>query len=96
MMNLLLAGLTGIVLGTFFFGGLWYTVNKISQASNKVVLVAGSFIVRMGVVLSGFYLVSRYEQWQGLVAALLGFVIARIAVMQITKRWTKHTEKTSV
>lgn len=80
--------LTGIVLGTFFFGGLWWTVRK-GVASDWVALwFLGSMLLRTGIVLLGFYWVLG-ENWQRLGAGLLGFIIARVVVIRLT-RAAKH------
>jgi len=44
----------------------------------------GSILVRMGLVLVGFHLVGG-GHWQRLVACLLGFLIARLVVMRLTR-----------
>jgi F1F0 ATPase subunit 2 len=41
-------------------------------------------LVRMSIVLLGFYFVGRGD-WQRLVACLVGFIIARFIVMRLTR-----------
>ncbi len=77
--NLSLPLITGIALGIFFFGGLWWTVRKGTVAANPALWFFGSFMLRTSVVLYGFYLISAGD-WQRLLAALAGFVLARIAL----------------
>lgn len=77
-----LTGLAGIGLGVFFFGGLWWTVNKSLSARRPGLWVFVSLMLRMGIVLSGFYLVAGFR-WQRLLACLLGFVMARFMVTQL-------------
>jgi len=74
---LLLSLLAGMLLGTFFFGGLWWTVQKITGAGRPYFLFVVSFIVRTVVVLAGFYLL-LIAGWQHLIAALAGFLVARV------------------
>ena len=83
MLNLLLAIAAGIILGVIFFGGLWWTVRKGLSSPRPALLFLGSLIVRMSVVVLGFYFVGQGE-WKQTVACLLGFLLARVAVM----RWT--------
>lgn len=83
-LTILLAIAAGIVLGVIFFGGLWWTVRKGMASPRPAVLFLGSMIVRMSVVMLGFYFVGQGE-WQRLVACLVGFIIARIALT----RWTR-------
>ena len=74
----------GFLLGIFFFGGLWFTVKKALEIKRPAWWVFGSFMVRMGITLSGFYFISMHG-WQYLLFCLAGFIIARYVVM----RWTK-------
>lgn len=69
------AALTGILLGLLFFGGLWWTVWKGSSSKRPALWFLGSFILRMGIALAGFYLFS--DHWNRLLFCLGGFVVAR-------------------
>ena len=82
-MMLVLAGSAGLVLGAIFFGGLWWTVRKGVSSRRPALWFLGSMLVRTGIVVGGFYLVSG-GQWQRLVACLLGFVVARLLVTRLT------------
>lgn len=75
-LNLFLSFLAGIVLGVFFFGGLWWTVLKISGSGRPYLISMVSFIVRTAVVLGGFYLLLT-SGWQFLLTSLAGFLITR-------------------
>ena len=81
---LALALIAGILLGAIFFGGLWWTVRKGIAAKNAALWFLGSLLLRMSVVLTGFYFVGRGD-WQRLATCLLGFVIGRIIVMRLTR-----------
>jgi F1F0 ATPase subunit 2 len=83
-LHLLLAWLAGGALGTFFFGGLWWTVRKSLSAPNPALWIFSSLLVRTGVTLAGFYGVSGGD-WQRLLACLVGFVLARQIVMHLTR-----------
>ncbi len=78
------AFVAGIALGTLFFGGLWLTVKKAVTAKVPALWVLGSFIFRVGIVLTGFYFISS-GSWQRLVSCLIGFVVARFLVIHFTK-----------
>lgn len=83
-LSLAAALVAGMALGAFFFGGLWWTVRK-GVASDRVALwFLGSMLLRTGVVLLGFYFVSGGD-WRRLPAALLGFVLARLIVVRLTR-----------
>jgi F1F0 ATPase subunit 2 len=78
---LALALLGGGLLGAFFFGGLWWTVQKGVTSELPAFWFLGSLLLRTGAILAGFYLVSQ-GHWSRLVACLLGFVIARVIVVK--------------
>ena len=50
----------------------------------------GSLLLRMGIVLTGFYFVSG-GHWERLLVCLIGFVMARFIVMRFTRAAEKPT-----
>jgi len=76
---LALAG--GALLGTFFFGGLWWTVQKGVVSERPALWFLGSLLLRTGLILAGFYFVSQ-GHWTRLVACLVGFLVARVLVVR--------------
>ena len=87
---LVLALVAGLVLGAIFFGGLWWTVRKGISSKSPAFWFLGSMLLRMGIVLVGFYFVGRGD-WQRLVVCLLGFIIARIIVVRLTRTPIGHS-----
>jgi F1F0 ATPase subunit 2 len=83
-LTLVLSGVAGLLLGAVFFGGLWWTVNRGITSPRPAVWFLGSFLVRMGITLAGFYVVSG-GHWQRLMLCLVGFLIARITVTWLTR-----------
>jgi F1F0 ATPase subunit 2 len=81
---LVLAWLAGVVLGTLFFGGLWWTVRKSVSSARPALWLFASLLLRMSVALAGFYVVAD-AHWQRLLACLLGFVMARLALTWLTR-----------
>jgi len=79
-----LAGVTGLVLGALFFGGLWWTVRKGISSPHPALWFLGSLLVRMSLVLVGFYFIGR-DHWLRLVVCLLGFILARSLVTRMTR-----------
>ncbi len=69
----------GILLGIFFYGGLWFTVRHLAASRHPVVLTLSSFWLRMLVVLAGFVFMTR-GSWQDAVICLAGVLAGRIAV----------------
>jgi F1F0 ATPase subunit 2 len=82
-LTVILAGAAGVVLGMIFFGGLWWTVRRALVSRRPASWFLGSLLLRMGLVVTGFYFVGD-GQWPRLLACLLGFIVARSAVMRLT------------
>jgi F1F0 ATPase subunit 2 len=80
---LALSGGAGLVLGAFFFGGLWWTVRRGLSSPRPALWFLGSLVVRTSVILAGFILVSG-GHWDRLLACLLGFPLARLLVTRLT------------
>ena len=78
---LALALVAGAMLGAFFFGGLWWTVQKGVTSDTPAFWFLGSLLLRTAVILAGFYFVSQ-GHWSTLVACLLGFLLARVIVVK--------------
>jgi|SRR5271165_1718924 len=74
----------GMLLGTIFFGGLWWTVRKGVSSEQPALWFFGSLFLRMSIVLAGFYFVSG-GHWERLLLCLAGFVIARLTVTRLTQ-----------
>ncbi len=84
VVDLLLATLAGTALGAIFFGGLWWTARRGAASPQPALWFLGSLLLRMGIVLSGFYAVAG-GHWERMLACLLGFVVARAVVMRLTR-----------
>jgi F1F0 ATPase subunit 2 len=78
-----MAFVAGVALGVIFFAGLWWTVRKGVSTRCPALWFLGSLLLRSGIVLAGFYLVST-GRWQRLVLCLIGFVIAQISVTSLS------------
>lgn len=87
-LSLSAALIAGMVLGAFFFGGLWWTVRRGVSSKRAALWFLGSMLLRTGVVLLGFYFVLG-DDWRRLVAGLLGFIVARLIVMRLTRSTAK-------
>ena len=76
--------IAGLLLGAFFFGGLWWTVRKGVKSGRVALWFFGSMLLRTCVVMLGFYLLLG-DSWQRMLAGLFGFFIARLIVTRITR-----------
>ena len=81
---LTLSFVAGFGLGAIFFGGLWWTVRKGVSSKQPAIWFCGSLLLRTSIVLVGFYIVSS-GHWRQLVVCLLGFVLARLFVIRLTR-----------
>jgi F1F0 ATPase subunit 2 len=86
---LVLAGVMGLVLGACFFGGLWWTVRQGVSSPRPALWFLGSMLLRMSIVLVGFYLIGR-GHWDRMLVCLIGFVIARFLVLRLTRTPVEH------
>ena len=73
---LALSLIAGLALGSFFFGGLWWTVQKMQGSRNPYLVSVISFILRTAVAMLVFYLLLKLGTAY-LVASLVGFIVAR-------------------
>jgi F1F0 ATPase subunit 2 len=71
-----IAALAGILLGIIYFGGLWLTIQRMSQTDRPILLLMSSFVIRLGLVLAGFYLVSN-GRLEFLAVSLITFFLTR-------------------
>ncbi len=83
-MRLLLATVAGLLLGAFFFGGLWWTVQRGLTRARPALWFIGSLLLRMGVTVMGFLLVGD-GHWQRLALCMAGFIVARWIVHGVTR-----------
>jgi F1F0 ATPase subunit 2 len=88
-LHILLIFTGGLLLGTFFFGGLWLTVKKTVSGRQPALWMVGSFLFRTGITLAGFYYIGHGD-WHRLIICLLGFIIARLIIIWVTKKEVSH------
>ena len=82
--SLVLAVVTGVLLGALFFGGLWWTVQKGVPSKRSALWFFGSLLLRTSIALAGFYFMAR-GHWERLLLCLLGFIMARLIVTRLTQ-----------
>lgn len=89
-LSLAYAFAAGVLLGAMFYGGLWWTVRRAVSSKRVALWFLGSLLLRMGLALAGLYFVAG-GHWQRLLLCLLGFVLARLAVMWLTRPLEENT-----
>ncbi len=88
--RLMVALVTGLLLGAMFFGGLWWTVQRGVSSKRPALWFVGSLLVRTSIALAGFYFIAR-GHWQRLIVCLIGFVVGRLIVTRLTQSGEKPT-----
>jgi F1F0 ATPase subunit 2 len=73
-----------MALGAIFFGGLWWTVHRGVNATIPGLWFGLSALLRMAITVCGLYFVARLG-WPSLIACLCGVLIARTAVVHLTR-----------
>jgi F1F0 ATPase subunit 2 len=76
--------MAGILIGGFFFGGLWWTIQKGLTSRNPVLWFFGSTLLRLSAALAGFYFIAG-KDWRKLLICMLGFLTARVVVTRLTR-----------
>lgn len=71
----------GLVLGVFYFGGLWLTMKRLPGSSHPVLLLLLSYFGRVAVMMCALLLLALGGGWQWLVATLLGFLAVKLAMI---------------
>ena len=71
-------------MGAFFFGTLWLTVRRLPDSRHPALTALGGYVLRMAVVLSAFYVLA-HRGWEGPVAGLVGFLVARRAIVRLVQ-----------
>ena len=89
-LGLVLALVTGGLLGGMFFSGLWWTIQKGVSSKRPALWFLGSLLLRTSITLAGFYFIAQ-GHWERLLLCLLGFAIARPIVTRLTRPTQKPT-----
>lgn len=74
--SILLAFATGSVLGCFFFGGLWWTVSRVTSSRSGAWLLPVSSFLRTVVLLGGLWVVG-HDSLGRIAACMAGWLLAR-------------------
>jgi F1F0 ATPase subunit 2 len=80
----LLGFLAGLLGGSFFFGGLWWTIKRALASTRPELWFLGSLPLRAGLVLTCFH-VGANGNGTRLLFCALGFVLARAMILQTVR-----------
>jgi len=82
---LFLGAIWGVLLGIFYFGGLWFTVRRVHRVRRPHRYLLTSFILRSSVTFIGFWLVLQHDPLQFL-SALPFFILPRLVIGALLSR----------
>ena len=89
--RLVMAFVAGLILGAFFFGGLWWTVQRGLKSENPAIWFFGSMMLRTALIVVAFYYVAQ-GHWSSLVACLAGFLVGRFFIVRRLARDPAETQ----
>jgi F1F0 ATPase subunit 2 len=92
-LELVITFFIGFVIGMMFFGGLWWTVQKIVSSRKPMIWFLSGWLLRMILALTGFYFVLNFSSgtpWKSLLICLFGFILARPFVTWLTQGRQAH------
>ncbi|SFC24756.1 F1/F0 ATPase, subunit 2 [Alkalibacterium subtropicum] len=82
----------GIILGITFFGGLYWTVEKLTEVKRPALLMTVSLILRMTVLLSVLFYVSK-SGYMGIIYTLLGMLFVRLIMIFKVEKTIEKEER---
>ena len=71
----------GGAVGLFHFGGLWFTIHRLTRVRSPEVEFVLSFFLRTGISVAAFFFISG-GKWERILAALAGFLLARSVMVR--------------
>jgi F1F0 ATPase subunit 2 len=85
LLLLALGAVAGVAVGLLFFGGLWWTAQRLAVTDRPAVLTAASLLLRMGVLAAVLVVLARSDVLL-LVGAVAGLVAARLGLTRAAVR----------
>ncbi len=82
----------GIVLGLVHFGGLYFTVQTMSKVKYPSLFMGVSFVLRMGLLLGGFFYLLRGD-YKDILYALAGVILIRFIMIFTVKSKIPNSSK---
>ena len=82
----------GVILGIIFFGGLYWTIQRLAEAKHPALLMTLSLLLRMAILLGVLFYVAK-GGYQGILFALLGMILVRVVMTFKIKKPNEKTKK---
>ena len=85
--------LIGLLLGILYFGGLYYSTKKFNKVKRPALFMILSFIIRMGILLIGFYYLAKID-YRNVLIGLVGVILVRvIMVLKVKESNSKSVQR---
>ena len=79
--------LIGLGIGLIYFGGLYWSTEKIESVKSPAFLMVGSMIIRMAILLFGLYYLAQ-SGYQSILAGFIGIMMVRFIMVYYVKKQT--------
>jgi len=84
--------IVGLLLGLFYYGGLWLILRRLEQLKYPAVWLGLSLLIRTLTVVFVIYLLFS-DSWKQLLIVLLGMLITRFLLVKYIRPTSCHTDK---
>lgn len=88
----MIAFFAGAILGGFYFGGLYLSVQKMNQVKHPSILMGVSLFLRMLILLAVFFFIAK-GGYKDVLLALAGLLFVRFLIIFKTKNSISESEK---
>jgi F1F0 ATPase subunit 2 len=75
----------GVLLGLFYFGGLWMTLKVMTRANKPKSWLGMSFIIRISFIMAGFWVIMKVDA-VSLIFTFSAFLITRVILTRALGR----------
>lgn len=82
--------LFGILIGIVYFGGLYYSTQKFKDVKSPSLFMILSFIIRMAILIAGFYYLSK-TGYKNVLIALIGVILVRFIMIFKIKNYSSKS-----
>jgi len=83
VLELAVALVIGLAVGTAYFGGLWLTLQAVPKSRHPTLLMVVSYLLRLALVLGAMVPAVLRGRQELAVAGLVGFVVVRLLVTRL-------------
>ena len=87
--------IVGALLGVLYFFSLWQTTRHLATGRHPKTWLFVGLVVRISVLMVGFVFILDVRHWEGLVIALLGFVLVRTVAIRLARPEVTEGSKAS-